>query len=148
VVVKEAIPDPVFAMPESLAWNGSSPLTLKPEVKTLEAIKASRDSVLRYAWTLLPPDSRVDTAWKADALLLLSSASKNPFSVSLCLDNGWTPVCRTSAIRMENAVSSRERVAPTLSKPVGYPIGFDVSGRWHPGFGNFDRPASPRYPGP
>lgn len=147
VRVKEAIPEPHFAWPETLAWSGSTPLTLKPEVEFLDAIKASRDSVLRYAWTLLPPEARVDTAWKADALILLSAAAKEPFSVKLCLDNGWTPVCRTAAVRFGNAVSSRETVAPMLSKPAGYPMRFDAAGRRHHAPWSSRRPASPVFTG-
>jgi hypothetical protein len=97
VAVKEAIPDPVFTLPAITDWNGSAPLTLRPTVTNAAAIKASREPVLHYAWTLdgIP----VDSVFGGDSLILSGPKQSGSLKVGLCLDNrGPVVACKETTL--------------------------------------------------
>jgi hypothetical protein len=102
VKVLDRIPDPVFSLPATLAWDGTSPLLLKPAITNLDAIRASDAPVIRFNWTL--DSARADTAWMDSALLLKSGPASGSVRVTLCLDNGGTPVCKTTALTAGGSV--------------------------------------------
>lgn len=96
VTVTEAIPEPVFTLTAGVNWNGRDSLLLAPKVSNLAAIKASRDSVLNYAWTIADVD--IDTAWRDDGLLLLAAREGGTLKVGLCLDNGGPATCKAATV--------------------------------------------------
>lgn len=132
VRIREAIPEPHFSLPESLDWSGSAPLTLRPTIPEPPGIKASRDSVLRYAWSVTPAGFPVDSAWQAGSLLLRGASAKGPFAVELCLDNSWTPQCRKTALRVATPLAvphPRGRPARTAAGSAQAKTGIDAAGR-------------------
>lgn len=149
VRVREAIPEPHFTLPDSLDWSGSAPLTLRPLIPGLPGIKASRDSVLRYAWSVTPAGFPVDTVWQASSLLLRGSSAKGPFTVELCLDNAWTPQCRKTAVRIATPLSPPKpaihAAAMAATGNVEVNTGVDAAGRRGRtgGLGNVRRFARP-----
>lgn len=105
VTVKEGIPDPVYTLPGAIAWSGKDSLMLKPVVTNMEALKATRDSVLRFAWKTEGMD--VDTGWRADGLMLKKSGGEGELKVSLCLDNGGTPLCKEVVVTVSPTTGIR-----------------------------------------
>jgi hypothetical protein len=132
ITVQEGIPDPVFTLPAALAWNGKDSLLLEPSVANMEALKATRDSVLRFAWKV--DGMEVDTGWRAEGLMLRKAPQEGEFTVSLCLDNGGTASCKEVAVKVNSAtairpVSAREaRMRANFQEPSR-----DARGRMLPG---------------
>jgi hypothetical protein len=124
ITVKEGIPDPVFTLPATLSWNGKDSLLLKPEVTNMEALRATRDSVLRFAWKTEGMD--VDTLWRADGLMLKEAGGEGELKVSLCLDNGGTPLCKDVTVAVSPSTGIR-RTLPDLSGAPENPR--DAAGR-------------------
>jgi hypothetical protein len=117
--IREAIPDPVFALPAIAAWTGKEPLAYKPIISNLAAIKASRDSVLHWVWTFSGPN--IDTVRLADGMTLESAAAEGALQIGLCLDNGSLPACKTASLNVTGATAglapdSMRPMTPTLAK--------------------------------
>jgi hypothetical protein len=132
VAIREAIPDPVFTLPGLPDWNGKDSLAFKPAIGNLEAIRASRDSVLHWVWSFTGPS--VDTGWLEDGVMLRKADSEGTLQIGLCLDNGSAPVCKTANLTVSaTAVSLRTRpgTAPIRGNiPVtGVFRGRDANGR-------------------
>ncbi len=108
VVLREAIPDPVFTLPALAPWNGMDSLFVKPAISNLSAVKASRDSSLHYGWTVAGP--AVDTVWREGGLLLRRAAADGVLDIGLCLDNGGGVACRTTSMRVALGTGVRPRL--------------------------------------
>ena len=93
VKIRETIPDPIFTLGAVPSWNGRDSVALRPAISNLAAIKASRDSVLHYAWTVSGPP--MDTLQKDGALILASAKEAGIRTIGLCLDNGGAAACRS-----------------------------------------------------
>lgn len=132
VMIKEAIPDPQFTLPESLQWDGSTPLSVRPTLLNLPAIRASRDSILHYAWRITPSDWPVDTLCPSGALSLQKAGSKGSFKLELCLDNSWLPVCRSLVVNVSGTLSLSAPPRIVLLEPGASRTTFDANGRLHP----------------
>ncbi len=132
--VKESIPDPDFSLPAVAAWNGRDSLVLLPVFANLKAVKASRDSVIRYAWSLSgqdgqPAGQEADTAWGNGALILRSAPAGGTFTVGLCADNGGSQVCHSTSVAVDLSVGLVRQDRSQV--PTGRPYkGRDVAGRW------------------
>jgi hypothetical protein len=141
VRVRESIPDPVFTMPAVTGWNGKDSLVLFPFISNLAAVKASRDSVLRFSWTLNGPEA--DTAWRNGALVLRKASLGGILTVGVCIDNGGPAACRTTAVNIDLSVGLARREGPLYRDRRFGPIR-DGLGRLR---GDAGRPASvPRMP--
>lgn len=125
--VREAIPDPQVSLPAVASWNGVDSLVLRPTFLNLKAIKASRDSVIRFAWTLSAPIA--DTAWRDGALVLRSASNEGTITVGLCADNGGTPSCAYIPVNvvLPVGVAAGEKALPAAWRPRA---GRDANGRW------------------
>lgn len=93
VRILETIPDPLFTLGAIPKWNGKDPLALRPTITNLAAIKASRDSILNFAWTVSGP--LTDTLQRDGSLILKSAAEAGVLTVGLCLDNGGAAACKS-----------------------------------------------------
>ena len=124
VHIREAIPDPAFTMPANASWNGKDSLPYRPAISNLAAIRASRDSVLHWAWGF--SGTTVDTAWLDDGVML-RSAGQGDLAIHLCLDNGGGRICHDGAL----SVSTATGLAIPLARPVNpaRPAGRDALGR-------------------
>jgi hypothetical protein len=123
VTVREAVPDPAFIL-ASKSWDGKDSLMLAPKIANLAAIKALRDSVINFAWTVSDVD--VDTAWRDSGLLLTAAHGAGTLKVGLCLDNGGTPVCTGATVSI-SIPSDGIRVPE--SHPMSSLPAFDARGR-------------------
>jgi hypothetical protein len=139
VGVREAIPDPVFSMP-AMVWTGAAPLIYRPAISNLAAIRASRDSVLHWEWTL--GGAAVEWTPLPDGVTLTGAAAEGEVDIRLCLDNGSLPVCKTAKVLVTGATSSLPGPAaagPAAAVPAPEPVsaqaGRDALGRvFNPGF--------------
>jgi hypothetical protein len=96
VNVTEAIPEPAFDMPLTLAWDGKDSLRVAVAVTNLEAVRASPDSVISWRWEIA--GVTVDTALRTGALVLKGPAASGTGAVKLCLSNNGPSTCRTAEL--------------------------------------------------
>ncbi len=125
VSVLEAIPDPAFTMPANFTWNGKDSVLITPKLSNLAAIKASRDSVLNWSWSLV--DMETDTAWRDNALLLQAAHASGVLKLALCLDNNGPVTCKSMAITVE--ASSGLPSAHSTRSDATRVRGYDARGR-------------------
>lgn len=97
VAIREAIPEPAYAMPSDSIWNGRDPLPYRPAIANLSALRASPDSVLHWSWSFA--GTEVVTEALSDGVLL-QEADTGDLTIRLCLDNGGPRVCRTAKIKV------------------------------------------------
>ncbi|HKP94398.1 MAG TPA: DUF2341 domain-containing protein [Fibrobacteria bacterium] len=103
VTIRESVPDPVFTMPALPVWSGKEPALYRPAIANLAAIRASRDSVLHWAWTFSGPAIETDSL--PDGVTLKSAAADGKLDIGLCLDNGSEPVCRSASVTVSAATA-------------------------------------------
>jgi hypothetical protein len=124
IQIKESSPDPIFNLPAIQTWNGTDTLPIRPTITNLTALKAGRDSVIHWSWTL--SGTIVDTTLLSNGVMLKSSTD-GLLKIDLCLDNGGTPTCHSTSITVSVPVS----LAPIL-RPARLDIWrseFDLLGR-------------------
>jgi hypothetical protein len=131
VTLKEGIPEPSFSLPASLTWASQDTLQVAATLANLAAIKASRDSVLTWNWTVT--DLQVDTAWRAGALVLRDPVANGQGKVTLCLSNNSAPVCRSSEVTITKvggvSVRALQALRPGTASEGAWRA---VDGRWTP----------------
>ncbi len=99
VLVKEAIPDPLFTLPSQQAWNGNLALALRPTVSNAAALAAaSYHPPLNRRWSL---SARMcDTLGSADSLILSNPVQDGTLEVTLCGDNGGEVHCAKAKVEI------------------------------------------------
>lgn len=125
ITIREAIPDPVFALPADSVWDGMSPLAYRPAITNMAALKASPAPELHWLWTFTGPG--LDTSVLADGILLQHAESGN-LAIRLCLDNGGQAVCHSHALRV-SVPGTTGLVAPDAMAAAAPPAGRDALGR-------------------
>ena len=116
VDLREAVPDPVFTLPPSISWGGRDSLLIRPAIANLAASRATRDTVFRFAWSL--DGAALDSAWRADGLLLTRSLEEGKATVGLCLDNGGAVTCHDMEVVMGSPTSSENlALAARMTNP-------------------------------
>lgn len=131
VTIKEAIPEPAFTLPTALAWTSQDSLRIPATVTNLAAIKASRDSVLTWVWTMTGMEA--DSAWRTGALVLRDPLANGLGQVTLCLSNNSVPVCRSTEVTISKLGGVAVRAPVSLgrnARPEG--PARSVDGRWTP----------------
>lgn len=103
VTVKDVIPNPKFTLASALAWDGKSPLAIRPSLSNKADLAKFPDKALRYSWTLSA--LLADTVMAGDSLVLTHSREDGVLTVHLCVDNGDTPDCEQTAVTIQTPVS-------------------------------------------
>lgn len=116
VRVLESIPEPRFTLPDSVAWGGRDSLVLGPAFTNLAAVKASRDSVLTFRWTLA--SGTADTAWRGDSLVVRRPDPAEPITVRLCVDNRGPAICDETRIVDSGSVGVLPTPRGAMRKPI------------------------------
>lgn len=129
IAIVNAIPEPRFALPSRIDWNGRDSLLIRPVIANLAAIRASPFPDLNAAWTVSGP--AVDTLWvDSGGLMLLPPQSEGEWALTLCLDNGGPPTCVPTAVSTGTPVALKtldpRRAARNLP-------GYGADGRWRQG---------------
>ncbi len=106
VRILEAIPEPLFTLPDSLAWDNRDSLVLGPAFTNLAAVKASSDSVLTFKWTL--ETGSADTSWRGDSLVVRRPDVLDSIKVKLCVDNKGPATCDVTRIVLSSPVGIRD----------------------------------------
>jgi hypothetical protein len=145
--IGNSIPEPQFALPDSLDWNGRDTFTIHPVIGNLAAVEASLCPSLNAVWSVSGPP--VDTARAADDLLLLPPQSQGQWTVTLCLDNGGPATCVPTVISAEVPVGLKG--SDPRRNGAGDLPGYGVDGRFRRrpavSIPRFTRPASAPLPG-
>jgi len=119
VHIKESIPEPAFTFPANLTWNGKDTVPFRPAVANLAAIKASRDSILIWNWTLM--GTAADTLWLKDGLMLQSSP-EGKLQIGLCLNNNGPATCKTATMTV-SATTALAAVARLKTAQAAWLLG-------------------------
>ena len=122
--IRADIPDPIFTLPDTMAWNGSDSLMIKPTIANLAAIQASRQPDLNWVWTMA--ESEADTAWRVGGLMLKGATAGGDFTVKLCLDNNGPQICHVALVRLKIPVGMAVR---TLRRAADATSAWDAAGR-------------------
>lgn len=104
VRITEAIPDPDFTLAAVVAWNGASPLVLKPTVINKALLDLFPAQPLRYEWSLNP--IAAESAPGGDSLVLKDPVADGPMDAVLCMDNGGLIVCDTTRVDVKRGSTS------------------------------------------
>lgn len=129
VRIREAIPDPEFTLTAPPAWNGTTPLQLKPAITNAAIIAASLAPSIRYLWSL--SGVAADTALGSDFLTLVQGTQQGTLKVGLCLDNGGAQSCKEASLSIGGTTGLRSPTPSVRFAPGSQP-GRDVKGRWFP----------------
>lgn len=113
ITVREAIPDPVFTLPDLPTWSGADTLKVTPAISNLAALKAAGMPSLRYVWTFsgLEADSAVGPGW----LGLMRPKAAGSLKIGLCMDNGGAALCKETSVTT-SAPSTVLRKPPARSR--------------------------------
>jgi hypothetical protein len=113
VRILEAVPEPLFTLPDSLEWNGRDSLVINPAFTNLDAIRASPDSLLYYSWTVT--GAVLDTAWRGQGLIVRGPAEPGSAEAGLCVNNRGPATCRKVRLIIRTSTALREpRQRPSL----------------------------------
>ncbi len=96
VTVREAIPEPAFALTLPATWDGRTVLEVVPTVTNADAMKAAGADTLRYTWDVSGVAVVQEVA--PGKLLLKRAQNSGPMTVRLALDNGGVATVRTAAV--------------------------------------------------
>ena len=95
VTVKEAIPEPVFALKAPSKWNGRDTIEVVPEIRNLPAMTAKGVGELHYQWTV--SGGAVSKEVVPGKLILKRSQYTGPITVKAAIDNGGAATIATTA---------------------------------------------------
>jgi len=98
VTVKEAIPEPVFALKAPSKWNGRDTIEVVPEIRNLEAMTAKGVGTLHYEWTV--SGGAVSKEVVPGKLILKRSQYTGPITVKAAIDNGGAATIATLPIQV------------------------------------------------
>jgi hypothetical protein len=114
VRIREAVPEPLFTLPDSLDWNGRDSLVISPAFTNLAAIRASPDSILYFAWTV--SGMILYTAWRGQSLVVRGPADEGSAEAGLCVNNRGPATCRKVRLQVREPTAlraPRQRPSPT-----------------------------------
>ena len=119
LTVTDTIPDPVFTLvPSTTSWDGRTTMTVTANITNLAAMQSAGFGTLNYKWNV--SGVAVTKQENNGTLTLTRSQGSGPMTVALTLDNGGTPVGRSTTINVQEPASDPwlERVPGATEKPV------------------------------
>lgn len=120
IVVKEAIPDPVFTLAGPKAWDGRTPIELTPNVTNYRVMNAKRPAALKTTWAIsggavikkmLPGSVTFTTSPVKEVvtgpgkLVLERSQFSGKLTVTATISNGGTPASQSVEIAVTEPAS-------------------------------------------
>ncbi len=96
VTVREAIPEPAFAVSTPATWDGRTAIEVLPTVTNAAAMRAAGAGTLRYAWAV----SGVAVVQEVvpGKLLLKRAQNSGPMTVRVAIDNGGVATVRRATV--------------------------------------------------
>lgn len=127
VGIREAIPEPRLLLPDSLAWDGRDSLAIRAVIPNLDSVRASRDSLVIFAWTVT--GITLDTAQRGSALILRNPSGPGTADIRLCVDNRGPAACRTVRLRVDAPTGMENRRPVPSARPSRVREGRRLDGR-------------------
>ena len=118
VTVKEEIPDPVFTLKATPAWDGRATIEIVPQISNLNDMQAKNVGELKYDWKV--SGLAVIKEIKPGKLILKRAQNSGPMTVTASLSNGGDPVIRTAQVVVKEPAKDAwvQRVPDKDEKPV------------------------------
>ena len=98
VTVKEAIPEPEFALKAPSNWNGRDTIEVVAEIRNLDALRAKGAGELHYEWTV--SGGAVSKEAVPGKLILKRSQYTGPITVKAAITNGGAATIATVPIQV------------------------------------------------
>ena len=118
VTVKEEIPDPVFTLKATPAWDGRATIAIVPQISNMKDMQAKNVGELKYDWKVsgLAVIKEVATG----KLILKRAQNSGTMTVTAIISNGGDPVTRTAQVVVKEPAKDAwvQRVPDKDEKPV------------------------------
>jgi hypothetical protein len=118
VTVKEEIPDPVFTLKATPAWDGRATIEIVPQISNMKDMQAKNVGDLKYEWKVsgLAVIKEVATG----KLILKRAQNSGTMTVTASISNGGDPVTRTAQVVVKEPAKDAwvQRVPDKDEKPV------------------------------
>ena len=111
VAVKEAIPEPVFALQAPAKWNGRDVIEVVPLIKNLAALQAIGKADLNYQWSV--SGGAVIKSIAHDRLILKRSQCSGVINVTASINNGGADSVATTSIAVTEPM-----IDPWVQRPL------------------------------
>ena len=118
VTIKEEIPDPVFTLKATPAWDGRATIEIVPQISNMKDMHAKNVGELKYEWKVsgLAVIKEVATG----KLILKRAQNSGTMTVTANISNGGDPVIRTAQVVVKEPAKDAwvQRVPDKDEKPV------------------------------
>ena len=118
VTIKEEIPDPVFTLKATPAWDGRATIEIVPQISNMKDMQAKNVGELKYEWKV---SGLAVIKEIADGKLILKRAQNSgTMTVTASISNGGDPVTRTAQVVVKEPAKDAwvQRVPDKDEKPV------------------------------
>ena len=99
VVIKEALPEPVFTLKAPASWDGRETVEVTPEIVNLADLKAKGVDRLDYRWTV--SDMAAVKEIQPGKLILKRALNSGKLTVTLGVSNGGAETARSAVIAVQ-----------------------------------------------
>ena len=120
VTITEDLPDPVFTLTAPATWDGRQTITVTPNISNLATLTAKGVTDFNYGWSVA--GLAVIKQITPGTLTLMRSQGSGPLTVTLTLDNGGTPVTRSTTISVQEPATDAwvQRTPAADEKPLSH----------------------------
>jgi hypothetical protein len=120
VSITEDLPDPVFTLTAPATWDGRQTITVTPNISNLATLATKSVTDFNYGWSLA--GLAVIKQITPGTLTLVRCQGSGPLTVTLTLDNGGTPVTRSTTISVQEPATDDwvQRTPAADEKPVSH----------------------------
>ena len=117
VTIKEAIPEPQFALKTPASWDGRQTIEIVPEITNLAEMKAKQAADLKSEW--LVDGVAVIKQVASNKLILKRAQNSGSMTVSVAIDNGGKKVSGSTVISVKEPPNDLwvERVPAKTEQP-------------------------------
>lgn len=99
ITIKEALPDPAFALAGPAEWNGRDPISLAPAIANLAELQAKGVDIMKYSWDIA--GIAVIKEITPGKLTLKRALNNGKLTVTLGIDNGGDRITRSVDIQVK-----------------------------------------------
>ena len=97
--IKDALPEPAFALTAPPEWDGRQILEIKPVITNIAELQAKSADKLNYSWNIAGLATIHES--NGDKLILQRSQNSGPLKITLAISNGGEFVSQTATIRVQ-----------------------------------------------
>ncbi len=120
VTVKEDIPDPVFTLKATPAWDGRATIEIVPQISNLKDMQAKNVGELKYDWKI--SGLAVIKEIQPGKLILMRAQNSGAMTVTASIGNGGDMISRTAKIVVKEPKNDAwvQRTPDKDEKPVDH----------------------------